>query len=195
MWLMSNSSRVSRTWSAFSCFMPPSAAAPKITRLLSCPVLPKALTGITVHLDCLAVSEPLPYRRVLRSASFASSAIADSAGIRQYWMAPKWNDGSGATQASSGRGDSSVERNRSFCTSFSAPPRAMGRSGRNPVDWLNAAMILVGMGPVDALHTRTGKLFASFCAPYSGLAIMGVAGLLVAPIAHRFLHKFHLPED
>jgi hypothetical protein len=60
---------------------------------------------------------------------------------------------------------------------------------------LNAAMILGGMGPVDTLHTRAGKLFASFYALYSGLAIIGVAGLLVAPIAHRFLHKFHLPEE
>ncbi len=60
---------------------------------------------------------------------------------------------------------------------------------------LNASMILGGMGPVDTLHTRAGKLFASFYALYSGLAIIGVAGLLIAPIAHRFLHKFHLPEE
>ena len=60
---------------------------------------------------------------------------------------------------------------------------------------LNAAMILGGMGPVDTLHTKAGKLFASFYALYSGLAIIGIAGLLIAPIAHRFLHKFHLPEE
>ena len=57
---------------------------------------------------------------------------------------------------------------------------------------LNASMILGGMGPVDTLRTRGGKLFASFYALYSGLAIISVAGLLLAPVVHRFLHKFHL---
>ena len=57
---------------------------------------------------------------------------------------------------------------------------------------LNASMILGGMGPVDPLRTRAGKLFASFYALYSGLAIISVAGLLLAPVVHRFLHKFHL---
>jgi hypothetical protein len=61
--------------------------------------------------------------------------------------------------------------------------------------FLNASMILGGMGPVDTLHTSSGKIFASFYALYSGLAIIGVAGLLMAPIVHRFLHKFHLPEE
>jgi hypothetical protein len=57
---------------------------------------------------------------------------------------------------------------------------------------LNASMILGGMGPVDLLRTRAGKLFASLYALYSGLAIISVAGLLLAPVVHRFLHKFHL---
>jgi hypothetical protein len=57
---------------------------------------------------------------------------------------------------------------------------------------LNASMILGGMGPVDALKTDAGKLFASFYALYSGLVIIGVAGLLLAPVVHRFLHKFHV---
>ena len=59
---------------------------------------------------------------------------------------------------------------------------------------LNASMILGGMGPVDPLHTKAGKLFASFYALYSGLAIISVAGLLIAPIAHRLLHHFHLEQ-
>jgi hypothetical protein len=59
---------------------------------------------------------------------------------------------------------------------------------------LNASMILGGMGPVDALRTDGGKLFASFYALYSGLVIIGVAGLLLAPVIHRFLHKFHVEE-
>lgn len=57
---------------------------------------------------------------------------------------------------------------------------------------LNASMILGGMGPVDPLRTRAGKLFASFYALYSGLAIISIAGLMIAPAAHRILHKFHL---
>lgn len=59
---------------------------------------------------------------------------------------------------------------------------------------LNASMILGGMGPVDPLHTKAGKLFASFYALYSGLALITVAGLLIAPVAHRLLHHFHLEQ-
>ena len=57
---------------------------------------------------------------------------------------------------------------------------------------LNASMILGGMGPVDPVKTRAGKLFASFYALYSGLALISIAGLVLAPIFHRFLHKFHI---
>jgi hypothetical protein len=64
------------------------------------------------------------------------------------------------------------------------------------MDWLdaflNAAMILGGMGPVDALHTGGGKVFAGIYALYSGLVVIFVAGLLFAPFAHRLLHRFHL---
>jgi hypothetical protein len=57
---------------------------------------------------------------------------------------------------------------------------------------LNAAMILGGMGPVAELRTTAGKLFAAAYALFSGLMFIVVAGLLVAPVLHRFLHKFHL---
>jgi hypothetical protein len=57
---------------------------------------------------------------------------------------------------------------------------------------LNAAMILGGMGPVAVLHTTAGKLFAAAYALFSGLMFVVVAGLLFAPVIHRFLHKFHL---
>jgi hypothetical protein len=57
---------------------------------------------------------------------------------------------------------------------------------------LNASMILGGMGPVDPLKTNGGKLFASFYALYSGLAIISIAGLMIAPAAHRMLHVFHV---
>ena len=60
---------------------------------------------------------------------------------------------------------------------------------------LNAAMILGGMGPVGELHTTAGKLFAAAYALFSGLMFIVVAGLLFAPVIHRFLHKFHLEGD
>ena len=59
---------------------------------------------------------------------------------------------------------------------------------------LNASMILGGMGPVDALRTDAGKLFASFYALFAGMVFLGIAGILVAPVAHRFLHWMHLEE-
>lgn len=58
--------------------------------------------------------------------------------------------------------------------------------------FLNASMILGGMGPVDTLHTHAGKLFAGLYALYSGLVLIGVAGLLLAPFMHRLMHRFHL---
>jgi hypothetical protein len=60
---------------------------------------------------------------------------------------------------------------------------------------LNAAMILGGMGPVDTLHTDTGKLFASFYALFSGIVFLVAVGVLIAPILHRLLHQFHLQAE
>ncbi len=60
---------------------------------------------------------------------------------------------------------------------------------------LNAAMILGGMGPVNALHTNAGKIFASFYALYSGMVLLAAVGILATPIFHRFMHRFHLAED
>jgi hypothetical protein len=60
---------------------------------------------------------------------------------------------------------------------------------------LNASMILGGMGPVDTLKSKAGKLFASFYALYSGLLLISLAGLMFAPLIHRFLHRFHLELD
>ena len=56
----------------------------------------------------------------------------------------------------------------------------------------NAAMILSGMGPIDPLKTDGGKLFAGLYAIYSGLAVILIAGVVFAPVVHRFLHRFHL---
>lgn len=60
---------------------------------------------------------------------------------------------------------------------------------------LNAAMILTGMGPVDRMETDAGKLFATFYAIFSGVAFLGTTGILVAPWAHRLLHRFHADLD
>ena len=60
---------------------------------------------------------------------------------------------------------------------------------------LNASMILGGMGPVNALRTNAGKLFASFYALYSGIILLASVGILFTPIFHRFLHLFHLELD
>ncbi len=59
----------------------------------------------------------------------------------------------------------------------------------------NAAMILSGMGPLDPLRTDGGKLFAGLYAIYSGLAVILIAGVVFAPVVHRFLHRFHLEPD
>lgn len=59
---------------------------------------------------------------------------------------------------------------------------------------LNASMILGGMGPVAILQTDSGKIFASFYALFSGTVFLVIAGILIAPIFHRFLHKFHLQD-
>lgn len=58
--------------------------------------------------------------------------------------------------------------------------------------FVNAAMILSGMGPVGDLHTVGGKVFAGCYALYSGLALITIAAILLAPVAHRFLHRFHI---
>ena len=57
--------------------------------------------------------------------------------------------------------------------------------------FLNAAMLLGGMGPVAVPTTTGGKLFAGLYALYCGLVLILVAGILLAPVAHRILHKFH----
>lgn len=60
--------------------------------------------------------------------------------------------------------------------------------------FLNAAMLLGGMGPVNAPVTEWGKLFAGTYALYAGLVFLVVAGILAAPLIHRFLHRFHWDE-
>jgi hypothetical protein len=61
--------------------------------------------------------------------------------------------------------------------------------------YLNSAMLMGGMGPVDAPKSAPGKLFAGTYALYCGLVLLIVAGVSLAPVVHRFLHKFHLARD
>lgn len=60
--------------------------------------------------------------------------------------------------------------------------------------FLNASMILTGMGPVDHIETASGKLFSAFYALFSGVAFLTFIAVLFAPIYHRFMHKLHLDE-
>lgn len=61
--------------------------------------------------------------------------------------------------------------------------------------FLNSAMLLGGMGPVDAPRTDGGKLFAGLYALYAGLVFLVVAALILTPIVHRVMHKFHWEQD
>ena len=58
--------------------------------------------------------------------------------------------------------------------------------------FVNAAMILGGMGPVAELHTIAGKLFAGSYALFSGMAFLVGVGIVFAPVVHRAMHRFHL---
>ena len=59
---------------------------------------------------------------------------------------------------------------------------------------LEASMILGGMGPVNPLANDAAKIFASLYALFSGLMFIGIMGVVLSPIVHRFLHKFHVDE-
>jgi hypothetical protein len=58
--------------------------------------------------------------------------------------------------------------------------------------FVNAAMILSGMGPVTNLQTDGGKIFAGCYALFSGIALITILGIIFAPVVRRFLHKYHL---
>jgi hypothetical protein len=60
--------------------------------------------------------------------------------------------------------------------------------------YVNAAMILSGMGPLHDPKTPWGKIFAGTYALYSGFAVLVIAGIAFAPIAHRLLHRFHAAD-
>ena len=60
--------------------------------------------------------------------------------------------------------------------------------------FLNASMLLGGMGPVGELPSNTAKIFAGVYALYSGILFLAIAALLLAPLFHRLLHRFHLEQ-
>jgi hypothetical protein len=60
--------------------------------------------------------------------------------------------------------------------------------------FLNASMILGGMGPVDRMETDAAKLFSAFYALFSGLVFIAVMGVVIAPWLHRMIHVIHAQE-
>jgi hypothetical protein len=75
----------------------------------------------------------------------------------------------------------------------------LGYHGLEEMSWIdafvNAAMILSGMGPLSPLQTWGGKLFAGLYALYSGLMLIFITGIILAPVVHRVLHRFHVEAD
>jgi len=61
--------------------------------------------------------------------------------------------------------------------------------------FLNASMILSGMGPMAAPTTDAGKIFAGVYALFSGITVLAIAGVIAAPLVHRFLHRMHADAD
>jgi hypothetical protein len=69
-------------------------------------------------------------------------------------------------------------------------------AGMSWVDsFYNASMILSGMGPAGALPSDGAKIAAGLYALWSGLLLIGVSGLVLAPVFHRVLHGLHVPDD
>jgi hypothetical protein len=79
---------------------------------------------------------------------------------------------------------------------------AMGMAGYHSLadqSWvdafLNAAMLLGGMGPVGELHSTSAKIFAGIYALYAGIVFLVLAAMLLGPVFHRVLHFFHWEAD
>jgi hypothetical protein len=79
---------------------------------------------------------------------------------------------------------------------------AMGSAGYHyygELPWidalLNASMILTGMGPVNEMRTTAAKLFATFYALYSGTVFLTTIAVVIAPLVHRFLHRYHVDDE
>ncbi len=69
----------------------------------------------------------------------------------------------------------------------------MSLEGQDLIDaFLNAAMLMGGMGPVSVLNTDRGKIFAGLYAMYCGFVLIFSVAIFMTPIFHRVLHVFHL---
>jgi hypothetical protein len=93
-------------------------------------------------------------------------------------------------------------RNLLYVSGLIAASLALGAAGYHEfagLPWLdatlNAAMILAGMGPVNPLTTPAAKLFGIGYALFSGVAFLTMVAMLLAPAAHRLLHRFHLEQQ
>lgn len=95
-----------------------------------------------------------------------------------------------------------MARHLAAAAAFVAASLFIGMSGYvyfEQLSWLDAfvdaAMLLGGMGPVHTPETPGGKLFAGSYALYCGLVFLVTAGVVLAPVLHRALHKFHWRKD
>ena len=61
--------------------------------------------------------------------------------------------------------------------------------------FLNASMLLGGMGPVNSPQSEAGKIFAGIYALYSGMVFLIAFSFILAPVFHRVLHRFHFEEE
>jgi hypothetical protein len=81
---------------------------------------------------------------------------------------------------------------------FSLALGMAGYMGFERMSWqdafVNSAMLLGGMGPVGELKTNAGKIFAGCYALYAGLVFIISAGIVLAPVLHRLMHRFHLAQ-
>jgi hypothetical protein len=94
-----------------------------------------------------------------------------------------------------------IARNASYGLALVVFSLAIGMAGYRLFEglawidaFLNAAMILSGMGPVDILRHSSAKVFAGCYAIFSGIALISTAAIVFAPVVHRVIHKFHLAE-
>jgi len=60
--------------------------------------------------------------------------------------------------------------------------------------FVNASMLLGGMGQIGNVTTTSGRVFSAFFAMYSGLLLIAVTTIMIAPVLHRILHRIHLEE-
>lgn len=58
--------------------------------------------------------------------------------------------------------------------------------------YLEATMIFSGMGSIYTVQTDVGKFFSGTYALFCGFAITVPTVIILIPIIHRFLHKFHI---